>query len=508
MKVKFFFIVWMSACSGLSAQQMVFPVQPNWNTIVEGESLNFKVTAIDSLKPTTFRLEGINGSGIQFDTLGNFSWKPSYDFVSRLENQKEFAVIFQADWADGRRLRQPITFTVLHKNRPPVVEDLPVFYVRQASANRYQISSDYVTDSDEDPLVFKSIQSEMPEGANLSSGGLLTWSPSRNQFNALKGNPLVICFMVEDQPEKASTTGKIRIAQTQQDLPPEMLIVPGDSTMVIKEDEHVNLKIYVTDPNGDEDIKGTDFISSDNRVSRSSLRTNTNTQSEFTWTPGYAFTDDAEKTRKVEITFYALDKDNNRVQRKVKVLVNDAENLVEKDKLLYQKYRSSLVMAKALIDRLAYNHEKLNRAYKQAKKGKKHRAIVNASLGATTGISPLVLPTQNSKIVSGIGGTTVLTLGTLEATEVIGKSKNDILDKQKINVEIQNQLQVEGDNFARQYALKSARRGKEFDPDRDKLSLIINNQKLDLLELDASKSAYPDYKDKELKKTFPDFSEE
>jgi hypothetical protein len=348
----------------------------------------------------------------------------------------------------------------------------------------------------------------MPEGANLSSGGLLTWTPSRNQFNALKGNPLIVSFIVEDEPEKAETTGKIRIAQTQQDLPPEMNIMPGDTSVVIKEDEYVNLKIYVTDPNGDEDIQGTDFISSDNRVPKSSLRTNTKTQSEFTWTPGYAFTDDAEKTKTVEIIFYALDKSNNRVQRKVKVTVVDAENLIEKDKLLYQKYRSSLVMAKALIDRLASNHEKLNRAYKQAKKGKKHRAIVNAGLGATTGISPLILPTNDSKIVSGVGGTTVLTLGTLEATEVIGKSKNDILDKQKINVEIQNQLQVEGDNFARQYALKSARRSKNFDPDRDKLSLIINNQKLDLLELDASHPAYPEYKDKEIKKTFPDFSEE
>jgi hypothetical protein len=397
---------------------------------------------------------------------------------------------------------------VLHKNRPPVVEDLPVFYVRQASANRYQISSDYVIDPDGDPLVFKPIQSQMPEGANLSSGGLLTWTPSRSQFNALKGNPLVINFIVEDQPEKAETTGKVRIAQTQQDLPPEMSIMPGDSSFVIKEDEHFNLKIYVTDPNGDEDIKGTDFISSDNRVPKSSLRTNTNTQSEFTWTPGYAFTDDAEKARTVGIVFFALDKANNRVQRKVKVVVTDAENLPEKDKLLYQKYRNSLVMAKALIDRLDHNHDKLNKAYKQAKKGKKHRSILNASLGATTGISPLILPTQDSKIVSGVGGTTVLTLGTLEATEVIGKSRTDILEKQKVNVEIQNQLQVEGDNFARQYALKSARRSKDFDPDRDKLSLIINNQKLDLLELDASKSAFPDYKDKELKKTFPDFSEE
>ena len=101
-----------------------------------------------------------------------------------------------------------------------------------------------------------------------------------------------------------------------------------------------------------------------------------------------------------------------------------------------------------------------------------------------------------------------MTLGTLEATEVVGKSKSDILEKMKINVEIRNQLQLEGDNFARKYALKSSRRNKEFDPDRDKLLPIINNQKLVILELDASKPGNNNYDDKELKKTFPDFSDQ
>ena len=48
----------------------------------------------------------------------------------------------------------------------------------------------------------------------------------------------------------------------------------------------------------------------------------------------------------------ALDKSTNKVQRKVKVKVLDSENLDEKDKMIYQKYRQSLVQAKALIDQL------------------------------------------------------------------------------------------------------------------------------------------------------------
>ena len=440
--------------------------------------------------------------------MGHFQWKPTFDLVDRLEKQKEIILIFQAEWPDSRRVRRQIAFTVHHKNRPPTVEDLPVFYVKQATGNRFQIPSEYVNDPDGDPLVFKITPSQLPEGVNLSSLGLLTWAPSRNQFNSLKNNPITLEFVAQDQPDKAETIGKIKIAQTQLDLPPEMLLLPGDTSMTIKEDQLINFKLYTSDPNGDENIFSVGFISSNARVPNNSLKENSTVQHEFTWTPGYMFVEEVEKSKNVVLTFFAIDKSSNRVQRKVNIKILDTENLDEKDKLLYQKYRSSLVQAKALIDQLDDNHEKLNKAYRQAKKGKKHRSILNASLGATTGLSPILLPTDQSKVVSAVGGTTVLTLGTLEATEVIGKSKNDILDKMKINVEIRNQLQVEGDNFARKYALKSARRSKEFDADRDKLLPIINNQKLVMLELDATRSTSPKFENKEIKKTFPDFSEE
>jgi hypothetical protein len=508
MKVNFFLAIGIFSCGAVQAQQLIFPDSAGWNTLYEGKVLKFRVSTTDATKPHRFSLEGINDTGIQFDSLGNFFWNPSYDLVDRLTPQKEFAVIFQAEWSSGRRVRAPVTFTVFHKNRPPVVDELPIFYVKQSTVNHYQISTDYVKDPDGDPVVFKAIPSQMPEGASLSSSGMLTWKPSRSQFTALKNNPLTISFFAEDQPYKSETQGKIRIMQTQLDLPPEILLVPGDSVITIKEDELLNLKLFVSDPNGDDEIKDIDFISSDGRISKNNLRRNTNAQAEFTWTPGYAFTDDAEKSKEVTIIFFALDKANNRVQRKVKITVLDAENLEEKDKLLYQKYRSALVSAKALIDRLDVKQEGLKKEFKQAKKGKRNRAIGNASLGACTGLSPIALPTQESKVVSGVGGTLVATLGTLEATEVIGKSKNDILDKQKASAEIRNQLQVDGDNFARKYSLKSNRRLKEFDTERDKLSLIANDPKLMTLELDASKPAYPKYDTKELKKTFPDFSEQ
>ncbi len=504
-----YLFVFVLLSSELFGQQFVFPAGENWNHLKEGQTLNFQLGTTDT-NQARISFEGGADLGIGLDTLGHFNWTPSFDLVDRLEKQKEVTIYFQADWKNGNKIRKPITFLVTHQNRLPVVEELPTFYVKQTSFNQYQISSDYVSDPDGDPFVFKSIPSQMPEGAHLSSQGLLTWTPSRNQFSGLKKGPMIIEFLVQDQPEKLETTGRIKIAPTQLDLPPELLLVPNDSILTIKEDERINFKIYISDPNGDENISNSGFVCTDQRVPKTSLVENTPVQAEFTWSPGYHFVEEVDKEKTIDLIFFALDKSANRVQRKVRVKVLDTENLEEKDKQLYTKYLNSLIGAKALLDELDKNHEILTKAYKQAKKGKKNRAILNASLGATTGLAPVVLNNDpNSyKAVSAIGGTTVLTLGTLEATEVIGKSKADIMEKLKTNVEIRNQLQVEGDNFARKYALKSARREKVFEADRDKLLPIINSQKLVSLELDASKPNYKKYSAAEIKKTFADFSEE
>ncbi len=451
----------------------------------------------------------MNDYGIQFDTLGNFSWRPSFDLVDRLEKQKEINLIFQAEWKDGRKTRTPINFIVLHQNRPPEIGDLPVFYVKQSILNRYQISFDYVHDPDGDPLAFKISQSQLPEGMALSSLGLITWTPSRNQFNGLKKNPLAIEFTAQDQPDKAEAVGKIRLMQTQLDLPPDILLVPADTIFTIKENERLNFKIYISDPNGDEDVMNVNFLSNDERVPKAALKENTIVQYEFTWSPGYQFTDDAEKTKSVEIIFFAIDKSNNRAQHKVKVKVIDTENIEQRDKFLYQKYSATLMQAKALIEQLTEKHKALEKAYKQAKRGKKNRSIVGASLGATSAVSSAFVTTPNDlKAITVIGGSTTATLGTLEATEVLGKSKNDILDLIKTETEIRNQLQLEGDIFARKYALKSSRRTIEFDNDRDKFLPLINHQKLPMLELDASKPLNLKYDAREMRKTFTDYSEE
>jgi len=493
---------------GQNGHDLIFPDSVGWATLHEGKLLSFQLKAVPGNQPVVFSLLDNQLSGIQFDSTGNFSWVPSYDLVNRVELKKDIPITFQGFWTDGARVHKTITFTLNHVNRLPQVEELPVFYVKQSTRNTYQIGSEYVADPDQDPIVFKAIPSQMPEGLTLNSQGQVSWTPSRSQFNALKSNPLTIEFIVQDQPDKAETKGRLRISQTQLDLPPEILIVPGDSLFTIKEDETLNLKLYLSDPNGDDNIKSAGFVSLDSRVLATSLKENTPLQYEFTWQPGYDFVEDAQKKVSFDLTFFALDKSNNRTQRKINITVLDAENIVLKDGLQYQKYRSNLSVAADLLRTLDENQKKLNTDYKKAKKGKKNRSVMNASLGAVTGLSPTLLETDQSKVVSTVGGTTVLTLNTLEATEVIGKSKDDIMDKIKINVDIRNRAQGAGDDFARKYAGKTARRGIEFEKDIEKLRTVLNDQRIVLLELDAYKKDAQPLSNKDLKRTFPDFTEE
>lgn len=512
-KPLFYSVLFVLTALSTSAQNgdIIFPSTAGWNIVNENDSIVFQLKTSPAADSVAFSAEGIEGLNIQFDAYGNFFWKPGFDVVDRVERSKDITIIFEATFPNGSRLRKPVTFTVQHVNRPPVADELPVVYVKQGAINNYQIPGDYVSDPDNDPLVFRSIPTQMPEGAVLSSQGQFSWAPSRGQFYALRSNPLTIEFIIQDQPDKTETIGRLRIRQTQQDLAPEILIVPGDSLFRIKEDETINLKLYVNDPNGDDDVKSISFIANDPRVPMAALKENTPLQHEFTWEPGYDYTDDVRKTEEVQITFYAIDKTNNRGQRKIKILVTDTENIVEKDALQYQKYRNNLISAMLLVNQLSDNQKKLTQDYKKAKKGKKKRSILNASLGAATGLSPVTLgDEQAAKSVSVVGGTTVLTLGTLEATEVIGKSKEDILEKIRINIDILNKVQAAGDEFARKYSLKSARRNQEFEKDIDKFRAVMNDQKLVLLELDAQIRNANALKatNKDIKKVFIDFNEE
>jgi hypothetical protein len=501
-------VIFLSALLGqsASAQHLVLPDPASWSSLEEGKAIAFSVNLSEPVEGVKYSLEGNGGLGMNMDSTGHFSWTPGYDLVDRLTLHKEFNVIFHATLPDGRRLRHPASFKVSHVNRAPVAEELPVFYVKQGTLNTYQINTVYVFDPDGDPIVARPRESTLPEGATLTSLGQLQWTPSRTQFNALKNNPLTIEALIQDQPGKLESVARIIVKQTQQDLPPNLFLVPADSLYTIRENEVVYVKLYVADPNGEESIDQVDFVSSDVSIPRTVLKENSITQREFAWQPGYDYVDDLTREKEVTFTFFVMDKSNNRAQRKIRVTVKDTENVELKDKVLAQKYTQSITSAYHLLNLLDKNFEVLDKAYRKARKGKKNRTILNASLGAITGLSPIVLPTEQSKTVSVVGGTSVLTLNSLEAGQVIGKNAQEYQNQIKTNRDLRNQLQLKGNYFARKYALKANRRGQEFELDRDDLARLINSDAVASLKLPAEVPKAPD--SDAIRKIFPDYGEQ
>src|SRR5688572_15218565 len=120
------------------APAFIFPDSTGWNVVNEGQHVQFRVKSTSESDKIYYSLEGSDGLGIQFDSTGQFTWTPSFDLVDRVQKSRDVTVIFQQVLPEGKRERKEVTFIVRHVNRPPVVEELPVFYVRQSSANNYQ----------------------------------------------------------------------------------------------------------------------------------------------------------------------------------------------------------------------------------------------------------------------------------------------------------------------------------------------------------------------------------
>jgi len=495
--------------------QIILPQQPGWNTIPEGKLVEFSLKTVGG-KSDTLSFGIVEGrlEGMTLDSLGRFTWTPGFDLADRINSVRQVPVLVEARNSKGERVTQSSEFRVQHVNRPPMVGELRPFYVRYKTQNTYKMDPNLVRDEDNDPVVYIPITDQMPEGSKMSAQGELTWTLSLNQFNKLKSQPQYIEFWVEDQPAKSRTRGRLRVEVTQMDLPPDIAAIPKDPHIRIKENATVNLKFYLSDPNGDDDLTTFSFLSENQLVPKSALIKNTNTQYEFIWTPGYDFVKDPYDSLRFEIIFYALDKAQNREERRIGFTVFNTVNEAEKDRYLYAQYRQVLVSAWNLLEQMQEKEEELKRSYRRAKKGKQNRSVVNASLGAVTGVAPTIAANnnqnpglqQNLRYVSAVGGTAVMTMGTLEATEVIGKSMKDLLDRFNYVMNKKSELQNKGDIFAREYALKASRRNNDFVKRLDDFRASMSLNGLVALELDAGWENKKEATDKAIKRTFKDFT--
>lgn len=493
--------------------QLILPTQPNWNVVPEGNIVRFDLKATGAPNDTLyFSLGEGRPEGMDLDSLGHFSWRPDFDLADRIQTTRIVPVEFIIQNQHGKTTAQTVEFKVLHVNRPPVVGELRPFYVRYRTQNTYKMGSDVVRDDDGDPIVFIPIADQMPEGSKLSSQGELTWTLSLNHFNKLKQAPQYIEFWVEDQPSKTRTKGRLKVEVTQMDLPPDIAVIPKETSYKLRENATVNLKFYLSDPNGEDDISVFGFLSDNLQIPKTALVKNTDNQYEFIWQPGYDFVKDPYDSLAVQVTFYVLDKSQNREERRIHFTVFNTINEAEKDRYYYLQYRQLLVQAWGLVEQLNAKEEELKHDYKKAKGGKRNRSVANASLGAVTGVAPAVTGAstssgvqKNGRIISAIGGTAVLTMGTLEATEVVGKSMKDLMDRYNYVLGKRSELQNKGDVFAREFALKSARRSGEFIRKIDEFRGSMNLSGLVALELDANWQNKKEASDKAIKRTFKDF---
>jgi hypothetical protein len=338
----------------------------------------------------------------------------------------------------------------------------------------------------------------------------MTWNPSFTQFKSLKESPKYIRFYVQDQPYKMQTEGRVKLVATQLDLPPAITIVPKNRKIEVRENETVNIRFYLSDPNGDDDIETFEYLTNQKTLPENLLIRNTPNQYEFTWMPGYDFVKDPLDSLSFYVDFFVLDKTQKREVIRVDLKVNNTLNREEEDAKQFDLYRGTMLRAWELMEQLKEKEDELKSAYNRAKKGKKQRSVLNAGLGAVTGLSSVISQKNNDlqRRISTIGGTTVLTIGTLEATEVIGRSTKDLIDRLNYIIEKRNDIQTRGDIFARDYSLKSARRNDKFTRDMDDFMKLMQLKGLVALELDASWSPKVKSTDKAIKRTFKDYTNE
>src|SRR5690606_29999948 len=79
------------------AMRLHFPTDAGWTVLKEGQKLEFGVQAsggTDTLYHCSIQQGEVEA--MTFDSLGFFSWTPSFDLVHRLSGSKTVQVIFEA----------------------------------------------------------------------------------------------------------------------------------------------------------------------------------------------------------------------------------------------------------------------------------------------------------------------------------------------------------------------------------------------------------------------------
>ncbi len=482
------------------------PTSGNWDSKKEGETFSFKIDAIGGSEDYKFELLEPEELMENLDSYGNFTWTTDFDVVTREEFSKSVLIKIKVFDTNGDAAFKTIPLNIEHVNRPPVVNELPTFYIQFNRPNTYQLNKEGLAfDPDGDSIIFKPVLKELPQGMTLNKQGEIFWKPSRRQFNFLRQNPLYLSFTVEDYPDAAKSIGQIKIEVSQADLPPQITMIPNKEKFELKENEELQLNFFITDPNGEDDLLSFGFVSENGEIEDHALVEKKKWQYAFSWTPGYDFIKEEGGKEEFSINYFAIDKESNRTEKSIQVTVIDTDNILEKDRILYDQYRTVLERSWDMIVQLNEKEHQFEKEYKLAKKGKKNRSIITAGLGGLTGLATII-DGDAQKWVTGLGGTATATLGTLEASNVIGEPPSEIMQKLSYVSQKRNDLIVYGNVFASKYALPLSRRAGSFQSDLRSLSIHLNLKDIARLELDSTWENSKKSSDKNIKKEFKDFN--
>ena len=491
--------------------RIILPTGSRWDSKKEGEGFDFSIQAKGGSGEYKFEILSPEFLMEMLDPYGNFAWQPEFSFVNADERIKSVMLEVKVFDSGGNEIITNIPLYIEHVNRPPVVNEMPTFYVQYNQNNVYQLKKEGLAfDPDNDSIFFRPILEHLPQGMKVGLNGEISWRPSTSQFNFLRKKPIFLSFIVEDYPEGEQTIGQVKIEVSSVDEPPQIAMIPNKEKFEIRENEELNITFFITDPNGEEDLLSFGFVSENTRIKSSALQKKENWQYEFSWTPGYDFIREAGEKDEFDISFFAIDRESNRVQKNILVTVLDTENLIEKDRILYDQYRTVLERAFDMITQLNEKEKELDKLYRSAKKGKKNRAIGTASLGAFTGLSPIIFMDNpdGQRVATGVGGTATATIGTLEASNVIGEPPSEIMRDLNYVVQKKNDLQVYGNVFASRYALPVSKRDKGFQNDLKTLTIHLNLKDVAKLDLDPSWENKKQGTAKNIKKVFKDFNKD
>jgi len=201
--------------------------------ILEGETLEFTITATDSDGDTLTFTTSNFPSGSTFDqTTRSFRWTPLFGDSGVYQN-----VLFKVDDGNDQDF-ETITITVGDINRPPVLAAIGNRQVDEGQTLTFTLSA---TDSDGNALTY--FTSNLPTGSSFNAEtGVFSWTPGSGS----SGNYPNILFTVSDGTDQVSEPITITVGDVNR---PPVLAPLGNKK--VKEGEIVTFSLSATDPDND-----------------------------------------------------------------------------------------------------------------------------------------------------------------------------------------------------------------------------------------------------------------